>query len=471
MLEVIFSNPQLFEEHVKVITMWENHPSSTNFLSDDESILVQKAIEQSNFKGQKNDSLVVYGGNQKIILIGLGKDNNSTTAKQVGQTVFNLLKNDEKAYISCDDNFATNLAYGILLGSYSFDKYKTEKKLEEYTKLEQLIFCTTKPESLNLAFKPLLALANGIRYCKDLCNEPSNYLTPEVFAQDIKRLSYLGLDITILDSEQIKQSGFGLIDAIGKSSTNQAQIAIIQWLGNKDQSSFDIGFVGKGVCFDSGGLNLKNATNLFEMKMDMAGAAAIVATMKVAALRRTRKNLIAIVGLAENIPSGNSAKIGDIYTSYNGKTVEILNTDAEGRLIIADCLAYLQSNHQIKQIIDLATLGSLKSVLGSVYAAIFSNNTSLSNSLLSAGEKTGELLWPMPLNNKYLQMLTSDIADIKNIAPSGKASIVSAAFLSSFIEKDQPWAHIDMSTVKTDTHGLASGFGVELLSQIIEDLP
>ena len=327
-----------------------------------------------------------------------------------------------------------------------------------------------EPDKTTENFKPFLAMVNAIRYCKDLCNEPANYLTPEVFAADIKRLEYLGLDVEIYDADDISLKGFGLIEAVGKGSVNSPKVVVISWKGNRADSSYDLGLVGKGVCFDAGGLSLKSNAGMVEMKMDMAGAAAVVAVMKSVALQCVRKNLVAIVGLVENMSGSAAMKIGDIYASYAGKTVEIMNADAEGRLIVADCLAYLQKNYKLKKIIDITTLGALKNVLGNVYAGVFGNDDKLIKDLIKAGDRCGEKLWMMPLDKKYDAMLKSKVADMRNIASDGKASVVSAAFLSGFVEKEQKWSHIDMSGMRLDKTGLASGFGVKLLNELIKGL-
>ncbi len=471
MLEVLFTKNAPSTMMVKVVVMFEGKVAKADFLTNEEAKLVKKSIKQANFNGEANQFLEIYGGKTKIVIIGLGNPQIDSDIQDVGKFLFKKLAFDEAAYImSNDENIALNLAYGVLLESYSFDKYKTEKKADDFTKLEQIVLLVNDPEKTTKDFKPYIALVNGVRYCKDLCNEPSNYLTPEVFAADIKRLEYLGLDVEIFDFEQIKLKGLGLIEAVGKGSINLPKVVVVSWKGNRADSTYDLGLVGKGVCFDSDGLSLKSNTGMLEMKMDMTGAAVVVSVMKAVALQRVRKNLVAVVGLIENMPSSNAMKIGDIYASYSGKTVEIMNTDAEGRLVVADCLSYLQKNYKVKRIIDVATLGSLRTVLGNVYAGLFSNDDKLAKQLMKSGDNVCEKLWVMPLDDEYEVMLKSLVADIKNISSDGRASIVSAAFLNRFIEKGQKWAHIDISGVRLDKTGLASGFGVRLLNEFIKGL-
>ena len=470
MLEVIFTKDEPLNDIVKVIAMFEDRPAKVEFLSEDEAKLVETAIVQANFEAKSGEYLNVYGGESKIVLLGLGKDDDKLNIQGAGEKLFEALFNDEAGYIFAEnDEIAQNLAYGVLLGSYSFDKYKTEKKDDEYTKLEQIILKVSDIEKNKENFKPYLAMANGIRYCKDLCNEPASYLTPEVFAYDIKRLEYLGLDVELLDMDAIRLKGLGLVEAVGKGGANLPYVVVMSWRGNPNKKDYDLGLVGKGVCFDSGGLSLKSGSGMVEMKMDMTGAAAVVSAMKVAALQRIKKNLVAVVSLVENMPDGNATKIGDIVTSYSGKTVEVLNADAEGRLIVADALSYMQKNFKVAKIVDLATLGTVTAMLGNVYAGLFSNDEKLTKMLISAGEKSGERLWPLPIDKGYEKMLKSDVADIKNISTQ-PARVTSVAFLNKFIEKDTKWAHIDVSGLRLDKSGLSSGFGVKLLNEVMKGL-
>lgn len=471
MLEVVFSKDKPSAGTVKVIPMFEDKMVKADFLTDEEAKLVKKAIVQAEFGGQNGKNLDIFGGRAKIILAGLGSDNDDLSLQGAGEKLFGQLSGDERAYIAAeDDNTAIQLAYGILLGSYSFDKYKTEKTAADFPKLEQIIVRVKDPAAATENFKACLALVTAVRYAKDLCNEPASYLTPEVFAADIKRLEYLGLDVEIFDEKALHLKGFGLIEAAAGGTAAKPRVVVVSWRGKRQQEGYDLGLVGKGVCFDAGGLSLKNTAGMQEMKMDMSGAAAVVAAMKAAALQRRRKNLIAVVGLIENMPGPAAMKIGDVCTSVCGKTVEIGNADAEGRLVVADCLAYLQKNYPVKRVVDLATLGSLRNVLGNVYAGLFANDDKLAGALLAAGDKSGEKLWKMPLDIRYEQMLSSPIADIRNVAVEGKASIVSAAFLNRFVEKGVKWAHIDISGVRLDKTGLASGFGVRLLDELIKEL-
>ena len=471
MLEVVFVKKPAKQPAAKVIALFEELPIETTLLTSEEAALVKKAVAQSGFKGAKKQFVTVYGGKSKILLVGLGRAPSSLDIQETGSALFRELFEDERAVLETPDTeSAEALVYGLLLGSYCFDKYKTEKKPEDFPKLESMAVLSQAPKVSTEAFKPYLAMVTAVRYCKDLCNEPASYLTPEVMADDVKRLEYLGLDVDVLTLRDIKIKGLGLVEAVARGAVNEPRVVVMSWKGNREQEAYDLGLVGKGVCFDAGGLSLKSNAGMESMKMDMAGAAAVAAFMKSAALQRVRKNLIAVLCLVDNMPDGQAVKIGDVCISYSGKTVEIMNADAEGRLIVADGLSYLQKNYPVKKIVDVTTFGSVKGALGKAYAGVFTNDDRLAAALEKAGVSSGDALWRMPLNPAYVKALESKIADICNVASLGEAAIVSAAFLSRFVEKGVKWAHIDMSGVKTGKDGLASGFGVRLLNDFVKGL-
>ena len=428
-------------------------------------------IKNLDFKAEKKQTVDFWVGDEHIVVCGVGDEAKLLDWQEVGRNLYNKIEKEEKALIAAtDDAAALETVFGLLQASYSFDKYKTNKKAEDFPALEQLVVKVKNEKKATEVYKNYIALYTGVRYARDLCNEPANCLTPDIFAKDIKRLEYLGLDVEILDKDNLHLKGLGLIEAVGKGAANEPKLVIVSWRGNRKVKEYDLGLVGKGVCFDAGGLSLKTTQGMLEMKQDMSGAAAVVAAMKTTALQRTKKNLLAIVALVENMPDGNAMKVGDVYTSYAGKTVEVNNTDAEGRLIVADALSYMQKNYKVKRIIDVTTLGSLNGVLGKVYGGMFANDDKLADELLKAGEESGEKLWRMPLNKQYRKALDSTVADIKNVAPEAKASITSAAFLAEFVEKGTKWAHIDMSNMRMDSKGLAAGFGVKLLNEYIRKM-
>lgn len=471
MLDVVFSDVKPVGNVTKVVTMFEEMPIKADFLSENEVVLVKKAIKQADFKAQKNEITEVFGGRAKIILLGLGHSDDDVKMAEVGEKFFQKIKDEEKIYLACEnDKTVLNLVYGILLGSYSFDKYKTDKKAEDFPKIEQIIVKTNDTQAANENFKPFVAKVTGVRYCKDLCNEPANYLTPEVFANDVKRLEYLGLDVEVFDKQRMALEGINLINAVGKASVNEPKMLIVSWKGNRQQEEYDLALVGKGICFDAGGMNLKKGKELDDMKMDMSGAAAVVATLKATALQRIRKNIVAVVGLAENVLGPNAMKVGDVYASYSGKTVEIVNTDAEGRLIVADCLSYVQKNYKTKKIISIASLGAMRGIFGDAYAGLVANDDALAKKLIKCGEKVGENLWRMPLDEKYEKEISSNIADVKNLSTDWYVSLSAFAFLNEFVKEASKWAHIDIDRLKSEKTGLSLGFGVKLLDELIGNL-
>ncbi len=375
--------------------------------------------------------------------------------------------------IGQSEESACNLAFGIETAAYRFDKYFTAKPLSFYPKLEKISLINLKNTE---NYKSYAALANSIRYARDLINEPANEMTPEIMSADIKRLEYLGLEVEILEESAMKELGFNLALAVAQGSVNRPKIAVIKWRGNPDTADFSVGFVGKGVTFDSGGISIKPAANMHQMKQDMAGAAAITATLKSLALQKVKQNVVAVVGLVENMPSGSAYRPGDIFTSMSGQTVEVLNTDAEGRLVLADCLTYIQKRFKPEYVIDMATLtGAIVIALGSAYAGLFSNNGGLSKQLTTAGNLCGERLWEMPMDKEYDKLMDSAVADMANtsngIREAGSAT--AACFLQRFIQKNTKWAHIDIAGVDYSNGSKvlypkgASAFGVKLLNTFI----
>jgi len=379
----------------------------------------------------------------------------------------NLLK-----YKKNNPLFFDEFILGIYLKSYEFDIYKTKRNLTKlYINIDNNFSLNFKNN--NNKFK---SLVEGIKLTKDLVSEPANILHPEEYTKRIKKLSLCGLKITIFDKKKLKQLGMNALLGVGQGSVKGSYLAIIEWNGSK-KTQKPLAFVGKGVCFDTGGISLKPAKFMEDMTYDMAGSAVVVGLMKTLALRRAKVNAVGVVGLVENMPDGNAQRPGDIVKSYSGKTIEILNTDAEGRLVLADALTYTEKKFKPKFIVDLATLtGAIIVSLGSEYAGLFSNNDKISDQLSKAGEKVGEKVWRMPLNENYDKLINSKKADMQNINYVGGAgSITAAQFLQRFILNKTPWAHLDIAGMAFSKYGGAlnsggaTGYGVRLLNQLIED--
>lgn len=441
-------------------------------LSDKEQILADAVKKQTEESGIKVYNL----GGCQVVAVVIKKAMSGLEMAELAGKIYKSIKNCRvvKVDLIGREELTCDFAFGIELASYTFDKYFTAKPESFYPKLERIIFTGIKDMT---DYKPLSGVANAVRYARDLINEPANYLTPEVFAADIRRLEYLGLDVKILDEKAMKERGFGLALAVAQGSVNKPRVAVIKWKGNKESDDFTVGLVGKGVTFDSGGISIKPAAGMGDMKQDMAGAGAMVAVMKSLALQQTQKNVVAVVGLVENMPSGSAYRPGDIFRSMSGQTVEVQNTDAEGRLVLADCLTYIQEEYKPEYVVDMATLtGAIVIALGHSYAGLFSNNAKLVKALNVAGEHCGELLWQLPMNAEFNKQMDSTVADMKNVGGRAAGSCTAACFLQRFVKKETKWAHIDIAGMDLVEEPKplypkgASGYGVRLINQFINEL-
>ncbi len=369
------------------------------------------------------------------------------------------------------------LAAGIRLSHYKFEKYKTKKHdKEEKQQPKELIinFLLSDKAKTDKSIKDKSATIFGTLLARDLVNEPSNHLGPIEFAQIARELSDIGVDVDILTPVELKKLGMGALLAVAQGSSRPARLVVMQWHGGKKQDA-PIAFVGKGVVFDSGGISIKPAGSMEDMKGDMGGAAAVTGLMKAIALRKAKANIVGIIGLCENMPDGNSYRPGDIIKSMSGQTIEIINTDAEGRLVLADALWYTQQRFKPKYMVNLATLtGAIMVGLGQEYAGLFSNNDDLAKKLIKAGEHADEKLWRMPLSKAYDKMIDSRFADMKNTGGRYGGAITAAQFLQRFVNGTD-WAHLDIAgtgfaTQKSHiSNSWAPGFGVALLDQFIRD--
>ncbi len=371
-------------------------------------------------------------------------------------------------------NLTLNFIHGFNLKSYSFDKYKTKNKNDYSFSLKTI---SSEKNLLNKNYFKYKAIEAGVFQTRDLVSEPPNILFPKKYVEIIKKLSSLGLKIQVYNELKMKKLGMNSLLGVGQGSVNESFLVTIEWKGNKRSKERPLAFVGKGVCFDTGGISLKPARFMEEMKYDMAGSAVVVGLLKTLALRKAKINAVGIVGLVENMPGGNAQRPGDIVKSYSGKTIEVLNTDAEGRLVLADALSFTEKNFKPKFIIDLATLtGAIIVSLGEEYAGLFSNNDDLSNKVFKVGKKIGEKVWRLPLDENYNKLMNSNVADMQNINYSGGAgSITAAQFLQRFIINKTPWAHLDIAGMAFSKKAAnlnpsgATGFGVRLLNKLIEE--
>jgi leucyl aminopeptidase len=453
-----------------------------------------RAMEATRFTGKKEETLVVPAPTglayDRVVLLGLGKpaDLKAQALQRLGGVLVPPLNGvgatavtlvwDEVAGARIDPGTAAaHLAYGALLRSYRFDKYRTRQKPEQKPSLERLTILSAAQAAARDIFQSLERIANGVFLTRDLVSEPANILYPESFVERAMALRRLGIGIEVLDEKDMRKLGMGTLLGVGQGSARPSRMLILQYrgAGRGGRSRAPVAFVGKGVTFDTGGISLKPAAGMEDMKWDMAGAGVVVGLMMALAGRKAKVNAVGIAGLVENMPDGKAQRPGDIVTSMSGQTVEVLNTDAEGRLVLADALWYCQDRFKPQFMIDLATLtGAIIVALGHEHAGLFSNNDELANRLLAAGEAVEEPLWRMPLGDAYDRQIDSDAADMKNIGGGRDAgSITAAQFLQRFVNR-VPWAHLDIAGVawsKKDAPLTPKGgtaYGVRLLNALVE---
>jgi len=442
----------------------------------------------ANFEAKKSSFLNVFAPNgvdaDHILMAGIGDLNAETDIKDfaaAGGTLVNQLRalKAEDAEIIFDIDASAEqiaaFAAGIRLGHYRFDKYKTNPGKEDDlppAKLK-LVLQVADKKAVSTADKIRDAVTQGTITARNLVNEPSNVLGTAEFAQAAKDLEEHGLDVEVLDEKQMTKLGMGALLAVGYGSRRPSHLAIMKWNGGK-KGDAPIAFVGKGVVFDSGGLSIKPAGGMEDMKGDMGGAAAVTGIMKTLGMRKAKVNAVGVIGLVENMPDGNAMRPSDIITSMSGQTIEVLNTDAEGRLVLADALWYTKETFKPKFMVNLATLtGANMVALGDQYAGLFSNDDELSQNLTQAGQKAGERVWRMPMGPEYDKLINSKFADMKNIGGRWAGAITAAQFLKRFVG-DVPWAHIDLSTAMNVPatpicKSWGTGFGVALLDQMVRD--
>jgi leucyl aminopeptidase len=448
---------------------------------------------QTAFTGKRGQTLLITAPKNsnynRFILLGLdaGKDADPHGFEVAGGKLMAALKTAgaASATLFADDeagaDAAARIAYGMGLRAYSFDKYKTKPKAEDAPpKFAKLEVVTGHGSATAKAFGRLQATEQGVLFARDLVNEPPNELYPESYAKRIqKELTPLGVTVEIIDEKKMKQLGFFAHLAVGQGSARPPRVVVMHWNGAKNAGKKKpIAFVGKGVTFDTGGISIKPSAAMDEMKMDMGGSAAVVGLMRTLAARKAKVDAVGVVGLAENMPSDRAYRPGDIINSFAGKTVEILNTDAEGRLVLCDALAYVQKKYDPRLVIDLATLtGAIMVALGYEYAGVFANKDEVWSQLEAASRATGEKLWRMPLDEAYRDEMKSTVADLKNLGSLGRygGACSAAGFLEHFIDKDRPWVHIDIAGTawihgdKPLTPKHATGFGVRVLDRMVED--
>ncbi len=454
---------------------------------------VDRAAKVAKFKGAAGSSLDLIAPDgvaaDRVIAFGTHqkkKPEHETEYLNLGGQIMAKIGGAETVTIFCDlpgdathpPGAVADLMLGLRLRAYKFETYKTKKKPEDEDnkpkKIKVSIAVANLAEAKREA-KAREALADGVTLARNLVNEPANILFPVEFATRAKELEKLGVEVDILDVKAMQKLGMGALLGVGQGSVRESRMVVMRWNGNKASKAKPVAFVGKGVCFDTGGISIKPGAGMEDMKGDMAGAACVTGLMHALAARKAKVNAIGAIGLVENMPDGNAQRPGDIVKTMSGQTVEVLNTDAEGRLVLADVLWYIQDKYKPEFMVDLATLtGAILVALGKEYAGLFSNNDELSARLVEAGGKTGEKMWRMPLGAAYDKMIDGQFADIKNIGGRNAGSITAAQFLQRFVN-DTPWAHLDiagtgMASPSSDINqSWGSGWGVRLLDRLVAD--
>jgi leucyl aminopeptidase len=493
MLDIGFAKAELPKSGVLVVPLAEGgefSPLATK-LDDALSGGLKRALDAAEFTGKSGQqaSLLAPGNYKSVLVLGTGKPDSAHAAESLGGAIAAALKKEKQAIVLADSFTpaqAAAIGFGARLRAYKFDKYRTTQKDDEKAKLASLKILNAEVNAAEAAYAPLGATAYGVEFTRDVVTEPANVLHPAEFADRAKALEKLGLKVEIFDQKDLEKLGFGTLLSVSQGSAREPRMVVLHWLGasgyenegKKAKKPKDpIVFVGKGVTFDTGGISIKPAAGMEDMKWDMAGAGTVVGLMAALAGRKAKVDAVGLVGLVENMPSATATRPGDVVKSYAGQTVEILNTDAEGRLVLADVLYYAQERFAPKYMIDLATLtGAIIVSLGHEHAGLFSNDDELAGKLLAAGKAVDEHLWRMPLaplGESYDKELNSPIADVKNIG-TGRAggSITAAQFLQRFVN-GKPWAHLDIagtawaSKDSAVTPKGATAFGVRLLDNFI----
>jgi leucyl aminopeptidase len=443
----------------------------------------RETAKLARFEGNAGQSFLYFaqegGRTVRIALVAVADGDAGDYTKAGGEILAKVQTCGAKTIAlhaeNLDAKAAAEVAYGALLRNWRIDKYRT--KLPETSKPTITgMTVVGAPADVAKLWPQYAAIADGVALTKELVSEPANIIYPESFVERCQHLKDFGVEITVLDDKEMAKLGMGALLGVAQGSVRPARLLAMRWDGTGGKQEKPVVFVGKGVTFDTGGISIKPAAGMEDMKWDMGGAGAVAGTMKALAGRKAKAHVVGVCGLVENMPDGNAQRPGDIVTTMSGQTVEVLNTDAEGRLVLCDALHWAQENFQPDTIIDLATLtGAIIISLGKEHAGLFSNSDDLSDKLIAAGKATGEKLWRMPVGPAYDKLIDSPIADMKNIGPRDGGSITAAQFLQRYIKDGVNWAHLDIAgTVWGDKDGPtwakgATGYGVRLLDRFVAD--
>ena len=446
--------------------------------------LARAAAQANRFDGEKGAVVEFFGetdaAHRRLLLVGIGSKNDFERAGAA--LAAKLLTSGEKNLVVdisavAGDNpaeAAVLLAFGAVLRSWRHDVYRTKLEAKQRPSLEHITIVGGGADAAEL-WKSREAVAEGVMFTRTLITEPANILYPESFVERCRPLAELGVKIEVLGRDAMAELGMGALLGVAQGSAREPQLLVMTWDGT-DGASPPLALVGKGVTFDTGGISLKPPGGMEDMKWDMGGAGAVAGTMKALALRKAKAHVIGVCGLVENMPDGNAQRPGDVVTSMSGQTIEVINTDAEGRLVLCDALTWVQKTHDPKTIVDLATLtGAIIVTLGYEYGGMFANDDGLADQLAAAGASVGDKLWRMPLGDPYDKLIDSPIADMKNVGPREGGSITAAQFIKRYIDDGVRWAHLDIAgMVWASKPGAtwdkgATGYGVRLLDKFVAD--
>ena len=487
-MKIAFTAKPAADAPVLVLPVEKDGLERTDFgaLDATAQALVRAAARAARFDGEAGamvESFVPAGaGATQLLLIGVGAGSESDYERAGGALTARLLTQVEQATVdfaalggSPSAAAVARFALAARLRGWRIDTYRTRLP-EKQKRLLATLTIAGAPEAAEAAWHEHQAVADGVTLTRTLVAEPPNILYPESFVARVRdELDGLGIEISVLGEAEMAALGMGALLGVSQGSVREAQLLVMKWAG-KGAGDPDLALVGKGVTFDTGGISLKPGPGMEDMKWDMGGAGAVAGAMKALALRKARANVIGVCGLVENMPDGNAQRPGDVVTSMSGQTIEILNTDAEGRLVLCDAITWVQKNHRPKTIVDLATLtGAMIISLGNEHGGLFANDDSLADQLLGAGRACGDLLWRFPLSDAYNKLIDSPIADMKNVGPRGAGSITAAQFIQRFVDKGVRWAHLDIAgMVWADKPGTtwdkgATGYGVRLLDRFVAD--
>jgi len=485
MLDIAFARSALPKSGALALLIAEGESPSGLWQQADEATggAIARALDAAEFKGGKGKTCLILApgaGLSKVLVVGLGKaaDLTDIVLENAGGAIAAAMNREKTAAVagSLDPAQTARVAMGAVLKAYRFDRYRTKEKPEDKPKLEKLSFLTADAAKAKTAWEPLHAVANGVFLTRDLVSEPPNVLNPAEMAERCKKLSDLGVKVEVLGPREMTKLGFGALLGVAQGSVNEPRMVVMHWKGApRGSKEKPVVFIGKGVTFDTGGISIKPAGGMEDMKWDMAGAGTVIGLMAALAGRKAKVDAIGLVGLVENMPSGTAQRPGDVVKSYSGQTIEVINTDAEGRLVLADVCWYAQEKYDPKFMVDLATLtGAMIIALGHEYGGMFSNNDELAERLVAAGAKTGEKLWRLPLHDDYDKQINSPIADMKNVGGRPGGSITAAQFIKRFVN-DKPWAHLDIAGMAWSSKDAptipkgATAYGVRMLDRLVAD--